>query len=210
MIDPRFVYLALVLSGVGGYAYVRDTLRGTTSPNRVTWSLWAIEGILAFGVELQQHVGLAAWMTLMLGLVPFAVVLASFKNPHSVWRIGAFDMFCGSISLAGLVLWGFVHQPTVALISFVFADQIAALPTVRKSWLAPESESPWAFVMGCLNCGITILTLSVFTTEGALFPGCIVVMDFVLAFMIMARLGPRFRGEPVVARAGTVEADQQL
>ena len=203
MIDPRFVYLAMMLSAVGGYGYVRDTMRGTTSPNRVTWSLWALEGILAFGVELQQHVGLAAWMTLMLGLVPFVVVFASFKNPHSVWKIGAFDIFCGSISLAGLAFWAFVNEPTIALISFVCADQVAALPTLRKSWLAPSTESPWAFVMGCLNCGITILTLKVFTTEGALFPGCIVVTDFVLAVMIMTRVGPRFRGETVVASTAT-------
>jgi len=199
VIDPRFVYLAMVLSAVGGYGYVRDTLRGTTSPNRVTWSLWALEGILAFGVELQQHVGLASWMTLMLGFIPCVVVFASFKNPRSAWKIGAFDIFCGSISLAGLAFWAFVNEPTIALVSFVCADQVAALPTLRKSWLAPSTESPWAFVMGCLNCGITILTLKVFTTEGALFPGCIVVTDFILAVMIMTRVGPRVRGEPVVA-----------
>ena len=51
MIDPRFVYLAILLSGLGGWIYIRDTLRGATSPNRVTWSLWGLEGVLAFGVE---------------------------------------------------------------------------------------------------------------------------------------------------------------
>jgi hypothetical protein len=135
-------------------------------------------------------------MTLMLGLVPFVVVFASFKNSHSVWRIGTFDIFCATISLAGLAFWAFINEPTIALISFVCADQIAALPTLRKSWLAPSTESPWAFVMGSLNCGITILTLTVFTTEGALFPGCIVVTDLVLAIMIITKMGPRFRGEP--------------
>jgi hypothetical protein len=203
VIDPRFVYLAMTLSAVGGYGYVRDTLRGTTSPNRVTWSLWAIEGILAFGVELQQHVGVAAWMTLMLGFVPFVVVVASFKNSHSVWKIGVFDIFCGSISLAGLVFWAFINEPTIALVSFVCADQVAALPTLRKSWLAPSTETPWTYFMGCLNCVITILTLKVLTTEGALFPGCIVVTDFVLAAMIVTKVGPRFRGESVVASTAT-------
>ena len=81
VIDPRFVYLAAALSLVGAYGYIRDTLRGDTSPNRVTWSLWGVEGVLAFCVEIQQHVGLAALMTLMLGLVPCAVVVASFRNP---------------------------------------------------------------------------------------------------------------------------------
>ena len=195
MIDPRFVYLALALAAVGGYSYIRDTLRGVTSPNRVSWSLWGLEGVLAFGVELQQHVGLASWMTLMLGLIPCAVVIASFRNSHAVWKIGVFDVVCGSVSLAGLIFWAFVNEPTIAIVSFVCADQAAGLPTLRKSWLAPSTESPRVFVLGCLNCAITVMTLKVFTTAGVLFPGAVVVSDFVLATLILSRLGPRVRGE---------------
>jgi hypothetical protein len=39
------------------------------------------------------------------------------------------------------------------------------------------------------------MTLKVFTTAGVLFPGAIVVSDFVLATLILSRLGPRVRGE---------------
>jgi len=197
VIDPRFIYLALALSAFGGAMYVRDTLRGDTSPNRVTWSLWGLEGVLAFVIERQQHVGLASWMTLMLGFVPIVVVMSSFRNPHSVWKIRPFDIFCGAISLAGLAFWAFVNEPTIALISFVCADQIAALPTLRKAWLAPSTESPIAFFMGFLNCTITVLTLKVFTSAGVLFPGCIAVTDFVLTLVIISKVGPRFRGESV-------------
>jgi len=185
----------MALSVFGGYGYIRDTLRGETSPNRVTWTLWGIEGVLTFGVEVQQRVGLAAWMTLMLGLVPVAVVVASFRNSHAVWRIGPFDIICGSFSVVGLILWALVREPTVALVLFVGADQLAALPTVRKSWLVPSSETPRAFAMGCVNCVITVLTLKHWTTAGVLFPGCIAVTDFCLTILIVARIGPRVRGE---------------
>ncbi len=191
MIDPRFVFLAVALSAFGGYCYVRDTLRGVTSPNRVTWGLWTIEGILAFVVEVQQHVGLASLMTLMLGLVPFVVLVASFKNPHSVWRIGRFDVSCGLLSVVGLASWMFIHESTIALLSFVAADQVAALPTLRKSWMAPESESFRLFFLGFLNCAITLLTLRHFTTSGVLFPGCVMVMDLSIGTLIATRLGLR-------------------
>lgn len=202
MIAPQFVYLAVALSIFGGYGYIRDTLRGETSPNRVTWSLWGVEGVLGFGVELQQHIGLASLMTLMLGLVPCAVVIASFKNTHAVWKIGAFDAVCGAIAFSGLVFWAFVNEPTIALVSFVCADQVAALPTLRKSWIAPATESSRVFVMGCANCLITILTLKAFTTAGVLYPGCVAVTDFVMASLIISRVGPRLRAKRVrVARA---------
>lgn len=196
MIDPRFVYLAAALSLVGAYGYIRDTLRGDTSPNRVTWSLWGVEGVLAFFVEIQQHVGLAALMTLMLGLVPCAVVAASFRNPHGVWKLGAFDLVCGAVSVGGLIFWAFINEPTVALISFVAADQMAALPTIRKSWLAPSTESPRLFFLGSTNCLITLLTLTKLTTAGALFPGCIFVADLIMGLLIVSSIGPRRRGEP--------------
>jgi hypothetical protein len=196
VIDPRFVYLAAALSLVGAYGYIRDTLRGDTSPNRVTWSLWGVEGVLAFFVEIQQHVGLASLMTLMLGLVPCAVVVASFRNRNAVWRLGTFDAVCGAVSVAGLVFWAFVNEPTVALVSFVVADQMAALPTVRKSWLAPSTESPRLFFLGSMNCAITVLTLTKLTTAGVLFPGCILVTDLIVGLLIVSNVGPRLRGEP--------------
>lgn len=193
VLDSRFVYLAVGLSVIGAYGYVRDTLRGTTAPNRVTWSLWGIEAVLAAFNEIQQHVGLVALMTLMLGLVPIVVVAASFRNPHGVWSLGPFDVVCGVVSLLGLGAWLFVHEATLALVSFVAADQIAALPTLRKSWVAPETESSGVFFLGAANTLIAILTLDAFTTAGALFPGCIMVMDFCLAMLIFTRAGPRLR-----------------
>lgn len=194
MIDPRFVYLAAALSFVGAAGYIRDTLGGVTAPNRVTWGLWGLEGVLAFINEMQQHVGTAAIMTLVFGLVPLAVVFASFRNSHSVWRIGPFDIVCGALSLLGIVFWAFVHEPTVALVSFVVADQLAALPTLRKSWLMPSSESAWVFALGVLNAGITLLTLPHFTTAGALFPGAILVTDLLISILVAVRIGPRLRG----------------
>jgi hypothetical protein len=195
VIDPRFVFLAIAVSLVGMSGYVRDTLRGVTSPNRVTWGLWAVEGVLAFVVEVQQHVGLAAYMTLAMGVVPFVVVIASFRNSHRVWRIGTFDVVCGAVSVLGLAFWGFINEPTVALIFFVAADSMAALPTLRKSWLAPSTESARAFFLGFVNCAITLMTLQHFTTAGALFPGCILVTDLSIAVLVVTKAGPRLRGD---------------
>jgi hypothetical protein len=195
VIDPRFVFLAIALSLIGMSGYVRDTLRGVTSPNRVTWSLWAVEGVLAFVVEVQQHVGLASLMTLTMGFVPFVVVAATLRTSHRAWKIGKFDIFCGVVSVLGLVFWFFINEPTVALISFVAADQIAALPTLRKSWLAPSSESARAFFFGFANCAVTLMTLKHFTTAGVLFPGCILFTDLTIGILVVSNVGPRLRGD---------------
>ena len=193
MLDPRFVYLAIALALFGAVRYVIDTWRGSTQPHRVTWTLWALEGILAYAVEIQAHVGLASLMTLVLGLIPCVVVAASFRNPQAVWKIDRIDVACGAVSLLGLLFWLLVNEPTVALLSFVTADFIAALPTYRKSWTNPESESGSPNIFGALNCAVTLLTLHEVTTAGAAFPGIILFTDSVLSVFIVTKLGPRVR-----------------
>ncbi len=118
---------------------------------------------------------------------------ASFRNSHLAWKIGRFDVLCGAVSVLGLIFWFFVNEPTVALLLFVGADQAAALPTVRKSWLAPNTESSRAFFLGFVNCAITLMTLRHFTTAGALFPGCILVTDLIIAILVVTNVGPRLR-----------------
>ena len=193
VIDPRFIYLAAAVALYGVFDYVRSTLRGDTRPNRVSWGLWGLEGVLGFIDEVQQHVGPAAYMTLVFGVVPLIVVAASFWSRHGVWRIDGFDIVCGAVSLLGILFWGIVGQATIALIAFISADQVAALPTIRKSWRAPESESSKIFVTGVFNAAITLFTLRHFTTGGVIFPGAVLVCDTLVSVLVVGRLGPRWR-----------------
>jgi hypothetical protein len=198
VIDPRFVYLAILLAFGGQINYLLATWRGTTQPHRVTWALWGTASLMAFGVEVQQHVGPASYMTLAFGVLPCLVLLASFRSSQASWAIDRIDMVCGAASIVGLVLWALTNESTVALVFFATADFLAALPTYRKSWRAPESESASAFVFGSLNCTITLLTLRHFTTGGALYPGVILTTDALLSIMILGRVGPRLARRSVV------------
>ena len=190
MIDPRFVFLGSLFSLSGAAVYVRDTWRGVTAPNRVTWVLWGLEPLLAFAVERQEHVGLASVMTLVLGLVPIVVIAVSFHDPRSVWKIGRFDVVCGVMSAVGLAVWVATNEATVGLVSFVAADAVAALPTLRKSILEPHSETWWTFLTGAIFAGITLLTLSHFTTAGALFPTSVLTMNTIIWVLVATKAGP--------------------
>src|SRR5580693_8871887 len=120
---------------------MRDTLRGTTQPNRVTWLLWAIAPLLAAAVEFRSGVGLRTLTTFVVGFMPLLVFLASFHNPVAVWRIGWLDYLCGALSIAGTVGWLLTRSGMVAIVAAIVADALAGLPTLIKSWTHPQSES---------------------------------------------------------------------
>ncbi len=195
MLDQRFIFVAMALSAYGTISYMRAILAkgSTVRPHRITWGLWTVEGVLAFISEIQQHVGLASLTTLMLGLMPAVVLTTTFIAKNGSWDVTAFDYICGGLSILGLIYWLVSNQPLVGLLSFVVADQLAALPTLRKAWLDPESEQYAPFLMGSLYTGITLLTLQQFTTAGAAFPGAICVVDAIVAFLVITKIGPKAR-----------------
>ena len=195
MISPDFVFLAVVISVAGVSIYARDTVRGLTEPNRVTWLLWTIAPFLAFVSEVRQGVGMTSLMTLTYALCPLVILVASFVNRRSTWQLGPFDIGCGIASCGGLLLWVVTANDTVALVSFIVADLLAGLPTVLKSWRDPSSESPSAFLGGTLSTLLTLATVTTWTSAEVAFPLFVLAYNLFMLTLIAGRIGRRVRGE---------------
>src|SRR5215469_15747249 len=87
---------AVIQFFVGSLAYVRDTLEGKSKPNRMTFLIWAAGPFIGVGAGIAAG---AAWWALLPvfvgGLGPFAIFLASFRNPAAHWQLGPLDYACG-------------------------------------------------------------------------------------------------------------------
>lgn len=187
MIDQRFVILGALISFGAASVYMRDTIRGHTQPNRVTWLLWGLAPMLAFAAELKAHVGLSALMTFSVGFNPLLVLAASFVNPNASWRIGRFDYVCGLLSIMGTIGWLLTRSTDVALIASIAADALAALPTVRKAIVSPRSESRVVFLGGIVNATITLLVVRRHDAAHIAFPIYILLINLALAVILRPR-----------------------
>ena len=200
MLDRHFVILGAVMGAVGIAFYLRDTLRGVTRPNRVTWLMWSIAPLLAFAVEIREGVGLQSLLTFTVGFLPLLVFVASFHNRQGYWRIGALDYLCGAVSALGLAIWLATRHGTVAIAASIASDALAALPTLLKSWKEPESESVSAYGSSAVNAAITLLTIRTWTTAYLAFPAYICGISSLETLLIGGRLGPRLRRRPSAGR----------
>ena len=203
MLDVHFVILGAAIGSVGAALYLRDTLRGVTQPNRVTWLMWAIAPLLAFAAEIHAGVGLRSLMTFVVGFGPLLIFLASFRNPASAWELRRLDYVCGALSAAGLVAWLVTSHGTVAIAASIAADALAAVPTLQKSWRSPETETAAAYLAASLNAAITLLTVNEVTTAIVAFPIYILVVATLETVLIAGRLGPRLRQRRAKPRTST-------
>ena len=153
MIPVQFVYVAAALSGVGLTSYIVDTLRGRSHPNRVTGSSWSVAPFIAFAAQIQKGVGLTSLLTFMVGFGPLLVLVASFVDRHAYARVTRFDLSCGSLSIVALVMWQVTGKGNVAIAFSLLADLLAAIPTIRKAYRVPHTETSTAYLCSGIERG---------------------------------------------------------
>jgi hypothetical protein len=205
VIPIQFVFVAAGFSLVGIATYVADTLRGRSHPNRVTWFLWALAPLIAFVAQIQQGVGLQALLTFMVGFGPALVFVASFVGGHAPVRITRFDLACASVSVLALLAWQATGKGNVAIAFSLLADFMAAVPTLRKAYVAPHTETWAAFACSAISAALTLLTITHWNFATACFPAYILVMSLVLAVLVGF---PGLRLRPRATPAGGPEPAQ--
>ncbi len=193
MIDERFVFVGLFLAVIGGLSYLIDTIKGKTTPNRVTWFLWALAPLIAFSAQLQQGVGLTALLTFIVGFNPLLIFLASFVNKKAVYKLTKLDLVCGVLSIVGIILWQVTDIGNLAILFSILADALAGVPTIVKSYKNPETESYAIFLLGAINAAITLLTIKVWDFAHYAFPLYILGICILLFSLIRFKLGPKIR-----------------
>ncbi len=183
--DVLLVLISLSLSIYGSYNYIRDTIKGTTRPNRVSQGLWAIAPLIGVGAAISSGAGaLTTVRTFMAGFVPMIILIASFTNKTGYWKTTKFDYFCGLLSVVALVLWLVIDLPVYAVLIAAVADLFAAIPTIKKSWTNPESETGIAYITSLLSVLVIIPTIKVFDIQNSAFQVYLILVNIILIFCI--------------------------
>jgi hypothetical protein len=182
------VIISVCISVFGGVVYVRDTIRGSTKPNRVSWSMWALAPLIGAGAALNAHAD--AWATsriLLAGLIPLIVFIASFVNRRSYWKLTFFDFLCGVCSLMAIISWFSAHSPTIAVLLSALGDGFASLPTIHKAWLHPETETGTTFLAGLIATVLVLPSIPIWNIQNSAFQIYLMVVNVVLLFAIYRR-----------------------
>lgn len=187
------VWLGALIQLLGSAAYIRDTLNGKTKPNRVTWFFWSVAPLIGSAAALVDGVGWAVLPVVMVGFIPLLILLASFSNKQSYWRLRKLDYICGAFALLGLILWVITDEPFIAIVFAILTDGIAAVPTLVKSWTNPETETSVEYAATVFASITGLLAVQVWRfTEVAFLVYLIVLNGLVLAIVYRHKFRHRF------------------
>ncbi len=179
------VLISALVMAVAASAYIRDTLRGATKPNRVSWFLWAVIPIIGTGAAIQAHADIWATVRIFLaGFLPLIVFLASFVNKQSYWHSTHFDWICGAFAAVAVVVWVFLNSPQMAILFAVIGDGFASLPTLIKAWKYPETETGITYVINLFASILVIPSIPIWNIENSAFQIYLLTVNALLSIAI--------------------------
>jgi len=191
MLDENWVILGACLNLIGAGIYAFNTIKGKTKPNKISWLLWSIAPFIAFCAQVSQGVGLISLMTFAVGFGPLIVFISSFINKKAYWKLTKFDLICAVFSVVGLIFWQLTKIGNLAILFALFADSLASIPTIVKSYKFPETENAAPFTIGTVGALISALTINNWTFKYFAFPIYIMIVNSIIFFLIYSKIGKK-------------------
>ncbi len=180
-----FAFLSAVVGVSCFIPYIRDIFLGKTKPHAYSWLIWVM--LQATGVAAMLGGG-AGWGALSLaigaGLCGF-VFLLSLR--YGTKNITTFDMICFAGALLALGVYWVLRDPLLSVVFVTIIDLVAFLPTFRKTFEEPWTETPSTYFLSGASSTLALGALSSFNVTTSLYLISLIITNWLCAGMIMVR-----------------------
>lgn len=143
MLSPDFKFWLAVITSIltllTFYGYFRDIFKKKTKPHIYTWLVWSITQGTATAALIYGGGGYGA-MSLIVGTIVVVVIfLLSFK--YGTKNITVSDTVVLIAALMAVVVWWQLRNPLLAVFMASAIDGLGYIPTFRKTYQEPWSET---------------------------------------------------------------------
>jgi len=149
--------IATAIGVVAFFPYLRDTFSLKTKPHAYTWLIWAItQGTAVFGIWY----GGGGWgaLNLTIGTL-FVIVVFLFSIKYGTKNITKSDTAILVAALSAIIIWWRLDQPLISVIMVSMIDVIGYIPSFRKSYQEPWSETLISWILFSASNTFAILAL---------------------------------------------------
>lgn len=186
--------MAGAASLLGFLPYVRDVLARRTVPSRSTWLIWTIVGSMLCASYWQSGASETLWISVSYVAGPLCVFLLSLRFGEGGWS--RLDRFCLASSGLSAVLWTITRQPLLALWLNIAVDSLGALPTIKKTYREPASESRAAWSCFFAGAVLNLVAARSWSLGAIAYPLYLFAVSAVMTALILGRAGGRSQRAP--------------
>ncbi len=183
IIKPILASIATVMAIAGNVPYLSDVLKKKIQPHPYTWFVWSIVSMVTFFGQLAKGAGVGVIPT---GVAEFFTVIIFFASlRYGFKNIKKIDTYFLIIALLGIIPWILTKDPTVSVIIVVAIDLIAFIPTLRKTWVQPTTESSWLYRMNVARHALTLGALQAYNVVTMLHSVAMIITNTMMSLFIL-------------------------
>lgn len=177
--------VAALLAIAGNVPYLRETWKGRVKPHPYTWLVGAIvSGTVFFGM-LEKGAGIGSLPVAV--SEAFTIVIFLFSLKFGFTKITRSDRIFLILALAGLIPWFITKDATLSVICAVGVDLLSLVPTFRKAWEYPHTESPVLFGSNVIRHILMLLSLQTYNIATTLHSIAMIVANSALVGVIVRK-----------------------
>jgi hypothetical protein len=168
--------------------YVLDVVRRRAQPQRTSWAIWALVGVVGFGTADAGGAGPGAWAA---GADAVACGVTFLLSLHpALGKPGGrrTDLVLAAVAVAGIACWRFGALDTAgAALCAVGCDAVALWPTLREAWRRPALESLPSWAADVAGNGLCVGALAERSAASAAFPVYLLVAASAVVSVLVLR-----------------------
>lgn len=177
--------ITIFLSLVGYIPYLRDVFRGKTKPHAFTWIVWTLVTFIVGAAQLAAGSGWGGVHNLTTGLVCAVIVVYALRNRDK--DIKRIDVVLFVLALLSIPLWIVTNNPVYSIILITGIDLLAFIPTLRKTWHDPHSETLVSYVIAGAKYGLAIGAIGIYDFSTLLYPIALILMNITMVTIMATR-----------------------
>jgi hypothetical protein len=182
MKDVLAVIAAFIAIG-GNIPYILDAFHKRVRPHPYTWLVWTIVTGITFLGQLNKGAGIGALPAGVSEL--FTVLIFIFSLRYGFRYIKRSDTVFLIAALLGLIPWFIYDNPTISVVIAVSIDIVAFIPTIRKTWQHPTTETPVLYGANVIKHILTLFSLQAYNIATTLHSIAMIVTNSIMSGIIL-------------------------
>ncbi len=163
--------------------YIISILKGKTRPNRASWWIWVTLGVFLCIFYDRTDPGTTLWALAAPVLGQLIVAILSLKYGEGGWS--RFDRLCLAGAGISLILRWQSNSDFAAMMFLIAIDILAALPTIKKSYLEPDKEDLLTWALYSAGSLLNLFTINEWSIEKTTWPLYVFVVNTIIALLLL-------------------------
>lgn len=171
-----FTLISAILIIAAAPPYIVDTIKGRTKPERVTWFIFSVLGLIAFVSQLTLG---ASWSLVFTGLDTAASILVfGLAIKYGVGGHTKLDIFALCVATIGVVIAVAAKEPIISLLGVILADVSGLVLTIKKTYMDPGSETTITWLLVGTASLFGVLSVGKISFGLLLYPVYLMVVNY--------------------------------